>query len=371
MSCSSRRCAVLLLAVFLASACARSPRDGEPAENVIDEAFVAEHKTRAEKLARQGRLPDALVHWRIVELLEPENPDVTEKRRAVETKILRQATTELEAARDAASRKDRQASRQALLRVLAVDPDNGEARDRLKAMELANIRRNRPKVARKQYDKTLVVTKPSDAPELEEAAKPKTVSEAPAQPSQAGLEGAAFQEAPLPDNTSEGADGAEMAALEPPADQEAEEARLGSLAPAIDLAKSGQHLDAIPQLKAHLIRFPKDEAALGLLADSHREIGIALYQGGKLRESVDHLKASESYAKTADPELEAALSDARGRLAQQAYEQGVRAFNSDLKQAIALWEETLEYDPAHVRARSYLDKAYKIQETLSEITTTE
>ena len=373
MSRQFRRYAVVLLAALLVFGCAgEQARDSGPPEKIVDQAFVSNHKALAKALARQGKLTEALVHWRIVELLEPDNSAATKQRRALEGKIRSQAKRDLETARQAASSKNYRALRAALLRVLALDPLNDEARERLQAIEVASIRRNRPKVALKKDKKTPKVGEAYDAPAIEEPAKPKAVAgKAPAATAQTGLEDVTFQEAPLSEQAGDAVDGVELTAVAAAPDPAAEEARLGSLAPAIDLAKSGQHLDAIPQLQAHLDRFPKDEAARDLLADSHREIGIALYQDGKLRESVDHLKASERYAGSPDPELEAALSDARSRLAQQAYEQGVRAFNSDLKQAIALWEESLRYDPAHIRARSYLDKAYKIRETLSEISTTQ
>jgi hypothetical protein len=65
--------------------------------------------------------------------------------------------------------------------------------------------------------------------------------------------------------------------------------------------------------------------------------------------------------------VEAALSDAKSRLAQEAYEKGVRVFRQDVEMAIALWEQTLAYDPGHVKAKSYLDRAYKIQQSLNSL----
>ena len=140
-----------------------------------------------------------------------------------------------------------------------------------------------------------------------------------------------------------------------------------SLERAVALAKRGDYLASIPYYRSHLARYPKDDDATKLLAISHREVGISLYNRGKLRESLSHLEASVSYAKTSDSTLQSAVADARSRLAQQSYEKGVRVFREDVGQAIALWEESLSYDPSHAKARSYLDRAYKIQQTLNSL----
>lgn len=371
MSRFPRRSVALLLTLLLAAGCARIQiLESDPGEAAAEGASVVAHKARADSLTRQGKLPDALVQWRIVELLEPENAAAADQRRAVEAKIKRLVRDDLSAAREATSRRGRRA---ALLRVLANDPSNAEARERLQAIEVASIRRTRPKLAIKQAVKeerkrAYLAAQLAERSTAEPVSEPPAPGESLTETSQETTGTAAYQEAPLPDRGAKEAANVQLAAVP---DREAENARLGSLAPAVDLAKEGQHLAAIPRLQAHLLRFPEDETALGLLATSHRKIGFAFYQDGNLRESVDHLKASENYAENSDPELQAALSDARSRLAQQAYEKGVKAFNSDLNQAIALWEESLKYDPAHIRARSYLDKAYKMQETLSGITTAE
>ena len=367
-----RRFDVILLPLLLAFGCTQpEPLPDQAVPSGSESSAMEARAARAERLASEGDLMGAVQQWRILELLDGDNASYSSKRRALEAERDRRVEKALERSREAVAKRQAKAAKAAFLEVLAYDGLNEEARAGLQAMEAAQVRRNRPRIAYAQ-------------PPTSRPAPPVTASERPAPrvtPAAAGerrktsqsaaaleiIDGAQFQESPPLDADDEAERGTQLAARSTAADRTMETARAESLETAIDLAKNGNHLAAIPRLKAHLQRFPKDGTAQDLLATSHRAIGIAYYEDGKLRESVSHLRASADYAKVADPLTQAALNDASAKLAQQAYEEGVKVFKSDIGQAIDYWEESLEYDPSHLRARSYLDKAYKIQDTLSDI----
>ncbi len=368
-----RRLAVILLPL-LAFGCAQAEAEPEEvAPGGSEPSSLEARAARAERLASKGDLIGAVHQWRILELLDGDKATYREKRRALEVERDRRVEAALERGRAALAKRRAKDAKAAFLEVLAYDGLNEEARAGMQSMEAAQVRLNRPRIA---YAQPPTAARPAPAVTASERPAP------PATPAAAGkkkanarqsaaaaldiIDGAQYQESPL-DAGSDAERGTQIAARTTDTDRAMETARAESLETAIDLAKSGNHLAAIPRLKAHLQRFPKDGTAQDLLAESHREIGIAYYQDGKLRESVSHLRASADYAKVADPLTEAALNDASVKLAQQAYEEGVKVFNSDIGQAIDYWEESLEYDPSHLRARSYLDKAYKIQDTLSDI----
>ena len=368
-----RRFDVILLPLLLAFGCAQpEPLPEIVMSNGSEPSALEARAARAERLASEGDLMAAVQQWRILELLDGDNATYSIKRKALEAERDRRVEEALTRSRKAVAKRQAKAAKAAFLEVLAYDGLNEEARAGLQAMEAAQVRRNRPRIAYAQ------------PPTAARPAPPVTSSERPAPPvtpaaagerrtkgrSAAALEiidGAQFQESPPLDADDEAERGTQLAARSVDADRAMEAARAESLETAIDLAKNGNHLAAIPRLKTHLQRFPKDGTARDLLAETHRQVGIAYYQDGKLRESVSHLRASADYAKVADPLTQAALNDASAKLAQQAYEEGVKVFKSDIGQAIDYWEESLEYDPSHLRARSYLDKAYKIQDTLSDI----
>ncbi len=289
----------------------------------------AQHKTTAEKLTNRGELAEALEQWKILETMDGDDPELARKRRAVEGEAKRRAESHFDKATTALAKRRTKKARREFLTVLAFDPTHQGAIEQLRKLEVKQVRLDRPRVA-------------SPMPRI--ANKKKTAVAANAE--------ASAKKAPAPQ----------------PRPQEAEKPASESLERAVDLAKQGSYLASIPLFRTHLTQFPADDKATTLLATSHREVGIALYNNGKLRESVSHLEASASYGKQADGAVKAALTDAKSRLAQQAYEEGVRVFRQDIAQAIALWEQSLFYDPAHIKARSYLDRAYKIQQTLNSLT---
>jgi tetratricopeptide (TPR) repeat protein len=316
------------LLCLVATACTTPMISIMPAQQPDKAAFAA-RKTAAEKLTRSGKLAEALVQWKVLETIAGRDPELARKRQAVETAAKRRARSHFDKATAALAKRRSKEARRELIAVLAFDPTHQDAIELLRKLEVKRVRRDRPKVA-------------SPMPRI--ANKKKTAV-------------AAKVDAP-----------AKKTPAPKPQPQEAKKRTSESLERAVGLAKQGAYLASIPFFRNHLARFPADDKATSLLASSHREVGIALYNHGKLRESLSHLEASTSYAGQADGAVEAALADAKGRLAQEAYEKGVRVFRQDIAKAITLWEQTLSYDPAHIKAKSYLDRAYKIQQTLNSLT---
>ena len=285
---------------------------------------VGERKAKAAALARQGDLAGALVEWRIVEAMTGRDAEVVRQRRKVESEIDRKASAKVEAGRKAAAKGSIKTARRHYLAALEVDPNHEGAIEALRRIEVVRVRRSRPK---------MVEPKPY-----------RGVAAAPA-------------------GTAKPAASAQGAAKPKPAETSTA-ARSAALEQAVALAKQGYHTRAIGRFEAYLKKFPGDRDARALLSSSHRALGMALYKEDKLEQSIAHLQKAEAGK---DPVAARMLADARGRLAQDAYEKGIRVFRKDVVQAIALWEESLAYDPAHAKAKSYLDKAYKIQDTLNSL----
>ena len=318
-----------------------------------DEAAMAARKAKAEKLTREGDLAGALVQWTVLETLTGGDPELARKRRAVRSNAKRQADRHYNTGQAALAKRRVKRARRQFLAALALDPEHEGAMEKLRKMEVRRVRADRPAIASPMprmpnSKKTRVAAKP-DVP-----AKANATSTAKSKPAADSTATARLRTSPP-----------QKPRLRP---ETAPNSTSQSLDRAIALAKRGAYKDSISHYEIHLARYPKDPNATKLLAVSHREVGIALYNNGQLRESISHLEASASPGTQRDKVVQAALTDAKSRLAQQAYEKGVRVFRQDIDQAIALWEQSLHYDPDHTKARSYLDRAYKIQQTLNSLT---
>jgi len=320
--------AILVVGLLAASCSSFSIPTEQP-----DERAFAERKAKAEKLTRKGALAAALVQWHILESMSRGDPSITKRRRAVEDRIERKAKLHFEKGRKAASKRQTRTARRQFLATLAIDPSHEGAIKQLRAMELKLVRRNRPRV-----------TTPYPQPRIA-----KVVKE------------------PTPAKKKEPTKPAKAAVVAEASNQAAAQVTSESFQQALGLAEKGSYLESIPYFRKHLVAYPEDLKAKRLLATSHREVGITLYNSGKLRESLNHLEASAGQTQASDNVVTMALADAKGRLAQDAYEKGIIAFRQDVNQAIAFWEETLRYNPDHRRAKSYLSKAYKIQKTMNSL----
>lgn len=337
------------LLCLLAAGCAGPAMTGQQP----DAAAFAARKAKAERLTRQGDLAEALVQWKVLETIAGHDPVLARKRRAVEADAKRQAAEYFDKGRAALAKRQVDRAYRDFVAVLALDPGHEGAITLLREIEAARVRSDRPKIASPMPrmpdgPRTAVANKPSPPAK----ASPPDKARSPAEANVSAKAGAAAkaESKPAPKRAE-------------PGDPNSE-----SLERAIALAKEGAYLESIPYYKSHLARYPKDAKASKLLAASQREVGIALYNSGKLQESLSHLEASLSYAGANDSVVQSAVADAKSRLAQRAYEKGVRVFRQDVAQAIALWEKALFYDPTHVRARANLDRAYKIQQSLNALT---
>lgn len=366
----------LLLTASLVAGCATSEA---PAPPQPDPGSFAARKAKAHELTERGDWTAALLQWRILETLDSKDAEIARKRKRIEARIRREAQRHLGRGREALAKRDRKTARQEFVLVLALDPGNDEARKRLQRLELVESRRRRPRkedrvdndppksVAAAAVDNGSKISNPTPKQAAQESVAAKRALAAPAlevEKVAVPLDTVNLTTKPqgqsIPSKIEPAVlDAKELAPTAPLTSESLERAK--------GLLQEGAYLDSIPFFLAHLRVFPEDRKAMELLAASHREVGISLYQEGQLRASVDHLEAMASNARVSDPKAVAALTAAKDQLAQETYENGVRIFREDVNQAIAFWHETLRYNPGHGKAQSYLAKAYKIQETLKAL----
>ncbi len=341
------RCATgisaLVLAAGLMAGCAQLPFFGT--------AGVTERRQQAEELIRQGNLAEALVELRVLETLRPHDPEIIALRRWVEADAKRLAESRFQEAEAAAKKNSREAWRD-YVAVLAYDPQHEGALRRLRQIELQRNRGSRPRIGGPEAP-----TKLADSESAVQMAGPVTTRRPPPEDFPLPLA------KPEPPQVQSPAVATGRAAGESRGDTAARQ----SLDQAVADVKAGTYLDLIAYAESYLAEHPGDDKAVELLALSHEKAGLALYRDGKLRQSLRHLEFAVKYSGNHESPPATALATAKARLASETYEQGVRAFRQDISQAIAYWEETLTYDPEHVKAREYLMKAYRIRETLNEI----
>ena len=330
-----------VVACALLAACGASFSAGPPMP-------YAQRKAVAERLEKAGKLVEARLHWRALETIYGSNGEVDRKLRALEAKIEKRAETKARAGEQAFARGQTQQAKRAFLAALALDPARSDAERRLRQIE------GRWVLQSKQIRAMTMVRPARPAP------PPKAAAAAPAarQPTTTATAKPAAK-------TKTAATPAEETPPRP-AETDTSPARDKALQVALSAYKAGEYRASIREAKKHLTIYPDDGAARRLLAESHSKVGMVLYDGDKLEESLPHLEAAVALGGDAVRTADAAR-DARSRLAERYYEQGMRIRRQDLDQAIRHWETSLDYVPQQLKARLQLNRAYKIRESLKSL----
>lgn len=326
MIAGARRVAYLVVLAGLTASCAQT---NPPA--TLSEDFPAEREKLARQLAKKGDLSGALAQWRVLERVGPNGRSAARERRKLEARIDKKVKATFAKAKDDLAKGRSTQAWKGFLRVVRLDPNHTGALAELQALEVRRLRRSRSRVVESLYQKEL------------EAAKAETRK--------------AAAPAKKPDKST--------GKTQP---QDSENPRSRSLSRSRDLIEKAAFRKSITALEQHLKSYPEDREAKELLSLSHRRLGLELYEEGRLREALPHLKASRTLGTGADAErVGKALSETKRRLAQESYEKGLRAFQTDVDQAIIFLQETLVYDPNHAKAQVFLSRARKIKETLGSL----
>lgn len=298
-----------------APAPAREAPRALPAPVVPDDASprdvaLARHERLARAAREAGDLTAALDHYRVLLLLDAGNPAHREALRA--TQAARDAAVQEQLRTATAARRagENAKAREAWLRVLVLDADNGEAEKGLRELEQAAM-------ARTQADR---------------AARARSMDEVVANVrSRVAVENAADL------------------------DQRLELVRASD--PAIAVREARAWAEANPGDKAGRQRLGAALAERGreLDAKGQREWALALYEQAVALGGSGQGDAGKRAA---------AL---RKALAEDAYAQGMRARGSDLAAAIRHFEAALRYDAQHARAKERLAEARAAQKKLERI----
>ncbi len=150
MSATERaRGAAALAMTTLLAACAQAPVAPDPPPDVPRTSFADDARTRAinqhQRLARQAReagdLATAAQQWHVVVLLAPGEQKYLREEEAVNAAIRQGVREQLQIGAGALKSGDYDRATQAMLRVLALDPDNDEAAKALRDIDRQRIAR--------------------------------------------------------------------------------------------------------------------------------------------------------------------------------------------------------------------------------------
>lgn len=130
----------------------------------------------------------------------------------------------------------------------------------------------------------------------------------------------------------------------------------------------GRYQAAIKILRAEKKKDPKDPEVNHLLNQAYCKAGIHYYESREYQKAVRMLNSTRKGRDC--PERDSYLNKAKKivkDMADDYYRRGLIKFREQkLDEAIKNWKKVLEYEPGHRKAREYIEKSRKIQESLEQ-----
>jgi len=316
-----------LCGVVVLAACAEAPLQpsatGTGVRAAPDEAStaaVAEHRQLAQKYSAAGDHAAAAREWHIVLLLAP-NDEGARRGRDAERAAIRRGVRESQQAGLIAWRNgDADKATQAMLKVLSLDPDNGDAARLLREID-------RQKFTRIQ------------ATQSQRAARetPGTVA-------------ATSRAAPAP-APALAADVGESYDLEQP----------------IEMFKAGDINGGLRDFKAFVDANPRNDAARMRIATIVYDAAVESERKGSREQALMLVDQAVSLRGKPVPEWSARAQSLRKSLSGEYYDRGVQAYRTDVPGAIRLWETSIKYDPQNRQAQAKLQEARAALEKLKRV----
>ena len=301
----------------LLAACAQAPVATDPPPDPPRTSFADDARTRAitqhQRLARQARdagdLATAAQQWHVVVLLAPGEQKYLREEEAVNAAIRQGVREQLQIGAGALKTGDYDRATQAMLRVLALDPNDDEAPKALRDID-------RQRISRIQGDR---------------AQKLRPVDTA--------------------TSKSGAADNGAVYDLEQP----------------LEMLRAGDVNGGLRELRAYVDANPGNRAARqkigAAVADRARDLQVK----GSREQAYQLYEQAVSLRGESTPEWNTQMQALRRALSDEYYSNGERAYRTDVALAIKQWETSLRYDPQNLKASTRLRDARAAQEKLKNI----
>ena len=345
--------------------------------------IAARHRQQAEALERDGQLRRAAEEWKIALTITPEDTRARESLRALQARIDQQVAERIEEGRKAVARRVQVEARRKFLAALALDPANRAAFDALQndTREVEFISHTvragdtLSSLAQRYYgdrSRSEVIWETNQLPPNPRLAPGTTlkIPEIPGVPfvhPEARKPPPAVAAVPTPDVPRPGPAPAPAPGPVGPAPKEEFTPEVNPLlAEAREAIERSDYGDAIGTVDKYLASKPGDREGLTIKKQ-------ALY--GQAKSQIEARQYPESIQSLTlltrlQPDYQdapALLKQARARLVDQHYTQGVRFYREEkLKEAIAEWRVVLEMDPTNANARRNIDQAERLLRGLEQ-----
>lgn len=349
---------------------------------IARDPLAARHREQAEALERDGQLRRAAEEWKIALTIAPGDTRARESLRALQARIDQTVAERLDEGRKALARGVHVEARRKFLAALALDPSNRAAFEVLQSdtREVEFITHTvragdtLSTLAQRYYgdrSRGEVIWETNQLPPNPRLAAGSTlkIPEIPGVPfvhPEARRPAPAVAAIPTPDVPRSGPTPGPTAPASPATKEEFTSEVNPLLAEAREALERSDYPDAVATVDKFLAGKPGDRD--GLTVKKQALYGHAKSQM-EARQYPESIQTLNQLARL-QPDYEdvpALLRQARTRIIEQHYTQGVRYYREEkLREAIAEWRVVLEMDPGNANARRNIDQAEKLLRGLEQ-----
>ena len=354
-----------------------------PAAAAARDPLTARHRQQAEALERDGQLRRAAEEWKIVLTITPTDTRARESLRALQARIDQMVAERIDEGRKALARGVQVEARRKFLAALALDPSSRPAFDALQSdtreveflSHTVRAGDTLSSLAQRYYgdrSRSEVIWETNQLPPNPRLAPGTTlkIPEIPGVPfvhPEARKPPPVVAAVPTPDVPRPGPSPAPAPAAVGPAPKEEYTPEVNPLlAEAREALERSDYPDALGTVDKYLAGKPGDREGLTLKKQALYGQAKGQIQARQYPESIQSL----TLLARLQPDYEdapALLKQARTRLVEQHYTQGVRFYREEkLKEAISEWRVVLEMDPNHANARRNIDQAERLLRGLEQ-----
>ncbi|HET9854638.1 MAG TPA: LysM peptidoglycan-binding domain-containing protein [Methylomirabilota bacterium] len=349
---------------------------------IAQDPLAERHREQAEALERDGQLRRAAEEWKIALTIAPADARTIESLRALQARIDQQVAERLDEGRKALARGVHLEARRKFLTALALDPSNRAAFEALQSdtREVEFISHTvragdtLTALAQRYYgdrSRGEVIWETNQLPPNPRLAPGSTlkIPEIPGVPfvhPEARRPAPVVAAIPTPDVPRPGPTPGPVAPAAPSTKEEFTPEVNPLLTEAREALERSDYPDAIATVDKFLAGKPGDREGLTLKKQALYAQAKSQMDARQYQESIQSL----NQVARLQPDYEdvpSLLRQARTRLVEQHYTQGVRFYREEkLKEAIAEWRVVLEMDPGNANARRNIDQAEKLLRGLEQ-----
>lgn len=350
---------------------------------IARDPLAARHRQQAEALERDGQLRRAAEEWKIVLTITPTDARARESLRTLQARIGQLVAERLDEGRKALARGVQVEARRKFLAALALDPSSraafealqGDTREVEFISHTVRAGDTLSSLAQRYYgdrSRSEVIWETNQLPPNPRLAPGTTlkIPEIPGVPfvhPEARKPPPAVAALPTPDVPRPGpAPGPTPPPVGPAPKEEYTPEVNPLLAEAREALERSDYTDALGTVDKYLTSKPGDREGLTVKKQALYGQAKSQMEARQYPESIQSL----TLLTRLQPDYEdasALLKQARTRLVEQHYTQGVRFYREEkLKEAISEWRVVLEMDPGHANARRNIDQAERLLRGLEQ-----